>query len=64
MKVSFSYIFGFFMMLVYWGMAFVLMLTPLFTEKISPFWRYLMGIVFFAYGVFRFIRQWRSGKYS
>ena len=64
MKVSFFYLFGFFMMLVYWGMAFCLLFTTLFVDRIAPSWRYMIGIVFFAYGVWRFVRQLRSRKYS
>lgn len=62
--MSFSYLFGLVMMLVYWGMAFCLMFTALFEDRISSGWRYAIGIVFFVYGVFRFFRQLYSGKYS
>lgn len=62
-KDKILYVFGILMMLVYWGMAFLLIWSPLFTDRVPPFFRYALGIIFFIYGGFRAYRQIRRGKY-
>ena len=41
------YVFGLLMLLIYWGMAFLLLGSSLFVEQLTPAVRYGMGIVFF-----------------
>ena len=55
--------FGILMMLVYWGMAYLLLFSSLFDEKIGLIWRYLMGGLFFVYGCFRAYRQFKQKEY-
>ena len=54
------YVFGLLMLLIYWGMAFLLLGSSLFVEQLTPAVRYGMGIVFFGYGCFRAYRQLKS----
>lgn len=55
--------FGMLMLMVYWGMGYLLVFTSLFEEKIAPIWRYLMGGLFFVYGCFRAYRQFKRKEY-
>ena len=54
------YVFGLLMLLIYWGMAFLLLGS---VEQLTPAVRYGMGIVFFGYGCFRAYRQLKRGVY-
>lgn len=56
-----SYIFGVFMLLIYWGMAYLLLFSPVFTRQMPSGIRYTMGVVFLVYGVWR---GWRLMKYK
>lgn len=56
------YIFGVFMVLFYVGMAYIMIFSPIFVERISPAIRYGMGALFLVYGVFRGYRQVRDMK--
>lgn len=62
-KQRIMFAFGLLMMLVYWGMAYLLVFSSLFEEKMGIGWRYSMGMVFFIYGSFRAYRQFKHGKY-
>lgn len=62
-KDKILYVFGLLMMLVYWGMAVLLIWSPLFTGRIQPVYRYVLGIIFLVYGIFRAYRQIKRGKY-
>lgn len=57
-----SYVFGIFMILIYLGMAYILMFTPIFESRFSPAVRYIVGALFMIYGLFRAYRQIRIKK--
>lgn len=63
-KINMGYIFGIFMILIYFGMAYLLIFTPLFKNTFSEIFRYSIGIVFAIYGIFRAYRQIRNQRYS
>lgn len=44
-KINMGYIFGIFMILIYFGMAYLLIFTPLFENTFSEIFRYSIGIV-------------------
>jgi cytochrome c biogenesis protein CcdA len=53
-------IMGLIMVAVYMGMSFLLLFTTFF-QGVMPAWaRYLMGVVFFVYGIFRGYRVYKS----
>ena len=54
-KINMGYIFG---------MAYLLIFTPLFENTFSEIFRYSIGIVFAIYGIFRAYRQIRNQRYS
>ena len=60
-KINMGYIFG---ILIYFGMAYLLIFTPLFENTFSEIFRYSIGIVFAIYGIFRAYRQIRNQRYS
>jgi len=51
------YVFGLFMIIFYVGMAYIMIFSPIFVERISAPLRYGMGALFFLYGIFRAYRQ-------
>lgn len=51
------YIFGLFMIIFYVAMAYIMIFSPIFVERISAPLRYSMGGLFFLYGIFRAYRQ-------
>lgn len=57
-----GYIFGIFMIIVYLGMAYLLVFSPLFEQNFSPAFRYSIGVVFLIYGVYRAYRQVKAYK--
>lgn len=62
-KVSvFAVIMGCIMVTIYMGMAFLLLFTNLFIGKMPEWVRYLMGVVFFVYGIFRGYRVYKSNR--
>ena len=63
-KINMGYIFGIFMILIYFGMAYLLIFTPLFENTFSEIFRYSIGIVFAIYGIFRAYRQIRNQRHS
>ncbi|WP_455498581.1 hypothetical protein [Coprobacter sp.] len=63
-KFNMGYLFGIFMILIYFGMAYLLVFTPLFENTFSEIFRYSIGIVFAIYGIFRAYRQIRNRRYS
>jgi len=54
---NFKLIWGIFMLIIYFGMAYLLTLTNMFNFK--PELRIIFGICFFLYGVSRFYRLWK-----
>ena len=50
------YVFGLFMILFYLGMAYIMIFSPIFAERVSDPLRYGMGALFFLYGIFRAYR--------
>ncbi len=63
-KITLGYIFGIFMILIYFGMAYLLIFTPLFENTFLEIFRYGIGIVFAIYGIFRAYRQIKNQRYS
>lgn len=54
-------LFGVMMVAVYIGMSYLLLCTPRFAQLISQDWiRYMMGAVFFVYGISRGYRTYKS----
>lgn len=54
--INIGYLFGAIMLVVYFGMAYLLLLTDLFKEVFNPVLRYAFGFLFMIYGVFRAYR--------
>ena len=44
----------------YLGMAYIMIFSPIFVERISAPLRYGMGVLFFLYGIFRAYRQYKD----
>ena len=57
---NFRLIWGIFMLIIYFGMAYLLTLTNLFNFKIEL--RIIFGICFFIYGLSRAYRIWKYDK--
>ncbi|MBR5002389.1 MAG: hypothetical protein IKY13_02620 [Bacteroidaceae bacterium] len=51
---------GVIMVAIYMGMAFLLVFTTLFVGKVPEWVRYMMGVVFFLYGIYRGYRVYKS----
>lgn len=51
---------GVIMVAIYLGMAFLLVFTTLFVGKVPEWVRYMMGVVFFLYGIYRGYRVYKS----
>lgn len=58
----FAVITGIIMVAIYLGMAFLLVFTTLFVGKVPEWVRYMMGVVFFLYGIYRGYRVYVSRK--
>ncbi|MBE6307567.1 MAG: hypothetical protein IJE18_03820 [Bacteroidaceae bacterium] len=58
----FAVITGIIMVTIYLGMAFLLVFTTLFVGKVPEWVRYMMGVVFFLYGIYRGYRVYVSRK--
>lgn len=58
----FAIVTGVIMVLIYVGMAFLLLFTTLFVGKVPEWVRYMMGVVFFLYAIFRGYRVYASNK--
>jgi len=56
------FITGIIMVTIYLGMAFLLVFTTLFVGKVPEWVRYMMGVVFFLYGIYRGYRVYVSRK--
>lgn len=54
--INIGYLFGAIMLVVYFGMAYLLLFTDLFKEVFNPALRYSFGILFMLYGIFRAYR--------
>lgn len=54
--INIGYLFGAIMLVVYFGMAYLLLLTDLFKEVFNPALRYAFGFIFMIYGIFRAYR--------
>jgi membrane protein YdbS with pleckstrin-like domain len=55
-----SAIMGIVMTAIYMGMSFLLLFTNLFVGKVPEWVRYMMGVVFFLYGIYRGYRVYKS----
>lgn len=53
---------GVIMVAVYMGMSFLLLFTTFFQGSMPVWVRYVMGVVFFVYGIFRGYRVYKSRK--
>lgn len=58
----FAVISGVIMVAIYMGMAFLLVFTTLFVGKMPEWVRYMMGVVFFLYGIYRGYRVYVSRR--
>lgn len=58
----FAVISGVIMVAIYMGMAFLLVFTTLFVGKMPEWVRYMMGVVFFLYGIYRGYRVYISRR--
>lgn len=56
-----GYLFGIIMIVVYFGMAYLLLFSSLFLEAFAPALRYAFGGLFALYGI---LRAYRFIKYS
>lgn len=63
-KINIGYVFGLFMILIYFGMAYLLIFTSLFENTFLEIFRYGIGIIFAIYGIFRAYRQIKNQRYS
>ncbi|MCP9611566.1 hypothetical protein [Coprobacter tertius] len=61
-KWNAGYIFGIFMVLIYLGMAYLLVFTPLFERNFAPVIRYGFGGVFVIYGIYRAYRLVKANR--
>ncbi|MBO7317094.1 MAG: hypothetical protein J6U43_00025 [Bacteroidales bacterium] len=53
-------IMGMIMVAIYFAMAFLLVFTTLFVGKMPEWVRFVMGAVFFVYGIFRGYRVYKA----
>ncbi|MBR2378631.1 MAG: hypothetical protein IKA91_04255 [Bacteroidaceae bacterium] len=58
----FAIVTGVIMVAIYVGMAFLLLFTNLFIGKVPEWVRYLMGVVFFIYAIFRGYRVYANNR--
>ena len=58
----FAVISGVIMVAIYMGMAFLLVFTTLYVGKMPEWVRYMMGVVFFLYGIYRGYRVYVSRR--
>lgn len=56
---KFRLVFGIMMVIIYLCMALLIIFSELF--DINEVLRYIIGILFFVYGIFRGIRLWKNG---
>lgn len=59
---TFALVTGIIMTVIYLGMAFLLLFTTLFIGKVPEWVRYMMGVVFVAYGIFRGYRVYKGRR--
>jgi len=62
-KNNSKYIFSLFMLLIYFGMSYLLIFSELFSQQYSSFVRIIIGLLFFVYGIFRAYRIIRTKKH-
>lgn len=60
-KSIFRLVWGVLMVVVYLGMAYLLVFTSLFKETMPSTLRLIFGALFTLYGVYRGYRVWKSG---
>ena len=53
---------GIIMVAIYLAMAYGLLFTPLVTHTVPSWVRYVMGVVFFLYGIYRGYRVYKGSK--
>ncbi|MBR3951383.1 MAG: hypothetical protein IKJ79_05670 [Bacteroidaceae bacterium] len=58
----FAIVTGVIMVAIYMGMAFLLVFTTLFVGKVPEWVRYMMGVVFFLYGIYRGYRVYANRR--
>lgn len=59
---TFALVTGTIMTVIYLGMAFLLLFTTLFIGKVPEWVRYMMGVVFVVYGIFRGYRVYKGRR--
>lgn len=57
----FRLVWGIVMVIIYFGMAYILTLTDMFKEAIPLTLRLIFGLLFTLYGVYRAYRVWKDG---
>lgn len=60
--INMKFVWGIFMVIIYLGMAFLLVFTNLFNENMSFPMRITVGILFFCYTLFRGYRLIKDSK--
>ena len=60
--INMKFVWGIFMVMIYLGMAFLLIFTNLFNENMSFPMRIIVGILFFCYTLFRSYRLIKDSK--
>lgn len=53
-------LFGILMIVVYCGMAYLMIFSSIFNQNLPEYFRYIAGVLLFLYGIFRAYRLVRS----
>lgn len=53
-------LFGILMIVVYCGMAYLMIFSSIFNQNLPEYFRYIAGVLLFLYGIFRAYRLIRS----
>lgn len=53
-------LFGILMIIVYCGMAYLMIFSSIFNQNLPEYFRYIAGVLLFLYGIFRAYRLVRS----
>ncbi len=61
-KIHFPLLVGILIILIYFGMAYMLVFSAFFAEDFNELIRYSMGGIFFVYGIYRSYRLYAGTK--
>lgn len=53
-------LFGILMIIVYWGMAYLMIFSTIFNQNLAEYFRYIAGVLLFLYGIYRAYRLAKS----